>query len=228
MTNLRDSFELGDEHVFLQTLVGGAIELREKTQAALERESASVAAIAFDYLRRSGRAAGAAIVSPTPPTAGVPASAPPPVAPSAPPPVAPVAPLRAVEIPAVPPAEAEAAPVTAPLAQASTDDVEAQVHQLWQEILGRTDFGVSDNFFEAGGNSLLAVQLANGFRARWGLELNVVSIFEQPTIATQAGLVTKLAPAPASVELVADSEPKPSGNGLRERMLAARQVSRAV
>lgn len=59
---------------------------------------------------------------------------------------------------------------------------------LWAEILGRKDFGISENFFDLGGDSLAAVQVATALTEQ-GYELPVASLFGAPTIARLAPLL---------------------------------------
>ncbi|OBP13497.1 hypothetical protein A5320_18290 [Rheinheimera sp. SA_1] len=58
---------------------------------------------------------------------------------------------------------------------------EAALYQIWQQVLGFTDFGVTDNFFVLGGDSILSIQLVSRARSQ-GLQLSVSLLFEYPTI----------------------------------------------
>lgn len=60
---------------------------------------------------------------------------------------------------------------------------------IWANILKLKQVGVQDNFFEIGGHSLKAVQVAARIRDAFGVELPVRKIFENPTIATLAQLL---------------------------------------
>src|SRR4051794_21238107 len=51
------------------------------------------------------------------------------------------------------------------------DDVEARLVDIWEELLEIRPVGVRDNFFEAGGDSLLAVDLVLSIRKEFGKEL---------------------------------------------------------
>ncbi|GAA4994818.1 hypothetical protein GCM10025734_25080 [Kitasatospora paranensis] len=54
------------------------------------------------------------------------------------------------------------------------------------DVLGTERLGVEDNFFEAGGNSLLAVQARARLRPVLGEDLSLVDIFRYPTVRALA------------------------------------------
>ena len=54
---------------------------------------------------------------------------------------------------------------------------------LWSEVLGREQVGVHDNFFALGGDSLQAIQLISRIRKVFDVELEVRSMFSEPTVA---------------------------------------------
>ena len=59
---------------------------------------------------------------------------------------------------------------------------ERQMVALWEELLGKDQVGVTDNFFALGGHSLLAVMLATRAQTQLGLRLPLAHILEHPTI----------------------------------------------
>ncbi|NEE10096.1 hypothetical protein G3M58_27055, partial [Streptomyces sp. SID7499] len=61
--------------------------------------------------------------------------------------------------------------------------------------LGIDGIGVHDNFFDLGGESLLAMQLMARLRDRCGAELSLRRIFDAPTAAELALLIDRAAPA---------------------------------
>jgi amino acid adenylation domain-containing protein len=73
-----------------------------------------------------------------------------------------------------PMAEAHSAPRTL---------VEELLAEIWSEVLGLERVGVTDSFFALGGHSLLAIQLISRIRGAFGIDLELRSLFERPTIA---------------------------------------------
>lgn len=64
--------------------------------------------------------------------------------------------------------------------------VEKQIHVIWAEILEHNSFGITDNFFLVGGNSLSVVRLATAIEKYCGKAISVRGIFARPTIVEQA------------------------------------------
>jgi non-ribosomal peptide synthetase component F len=60
--------------------------------------------------------------------------------------------------------------------------VEAIIEGLWCELLNRDRVGVHENFFEIGGQSLLATQLISRLRLTFNLEVDFRVFFDNPTI----------------------------------------------
>jgi acyl carrier protein len=75
--------------------------------------------------------------------------------------------------------------------------VEKKLAQIWAEVLGLEAVGINDNYFELGGNSLLAVRLFLEIEKRFGQSLPWASIIKAPTIALLAGLLEETASAHA-------------------------------
>lgn len=96
---------------------------------------------------------------------------------------------------ALPPPEeyglSESATAAAPVSAA-----ERALWQAWREVLGLETFGVQDNYFALGGDSIQAIQIVVKLREA-GFALKVTDLLRTPTIAA---LAAKLAPVAAPVD----------------------------
>ncbi|MFM8332068.1 MAG: phosphopantetheine-binding protein, partial [Candidatus Methylumidiphilus sp.] len=70
-------------------------------------------------------------------------------------------------------------------------------------MLGFDQVGVDDDFFELGGDSLLAIRLMNGIKGLFGRQLPLPLLLGQPTIRRMAEALCAAEPAPAFSPLVA-------------------------
>ncbi|MDN3356432.1 non-ribosomal peptide synthetase [Actinomadura sp. DC4] len=77
------------------------------------------------------------------------------------------------------PAPATAARETTP----PSTDTEHLIAGIWSDILGTTDPGIHDNFFDLGGHSLLAIKVTSRLRRELGIEVPLRALFQAPTIA---------------------------------------------
>ncbi|MCW3465952.1 non-ribosomal peptide synthetase [Chitinophaga nivalis] len=69
---------------------------------------------------------------------------------------------------------------------APRNETEEKLVLIWQEILGREQIGVMDNFFEIGGHSLKATRLASQIRKEFEVDLNLLKLLSNPTIESIA------------------------------------------
>ncbi|HYJ80694.1 MAG TPA: amino acid adenylation domain-containing protein, partial [Longimicrobiaceae bacterium] len=88
---------------------------------------------------------------------------------------------RALPDPAAAAAGEAAAPPETP--------TEAEVAEIWREVLEVERVGVGDNFFDLGGHSLRATRILSRVQSRLGVRLTVASLFDHPTVRDMAGMV---------------------------------------
>jgi len=110
----------------------------------------------------------------------------------------------------------EPATVTKPTAP--RDERERVLVEIWQELLRRDHVSVQDDFFDLGGHSLLVAILCARIAQRLHLEVPLLWVFENPTVAKLAGRLAALQnqPGPTGAITRADRrQPLPMSFGQR-------------
>ncbi len=79
---------------------------------------------------------------------------------------------------------------------APADDVEREIAEVWQDVMGLAGIGVHDNFFELGGHSLMAVRLIGRIRKSAGTNVPIAVLAECPTVRQLAAKVKSLRSSP--------------------------------
>ncbi|MEI6703032.1 MAG: amino acid adenylation domain-containing protein [Deltaproteobacteria bacterium] len=74
---------------------------------------------------------------------------------------------------------------------APRSELEQIVAKVWEGVLGRAQVGIHDNYFALGGDSIRAIQVGSRLQ-RQGLKMEMLDIFQFPTVAGLAGRITKL------------------------------------
>ncbi|HEY0172990.1 MAG TPA: SDR family oxidoreductase [Pyrinomonadaceae bacterium] len=74
---------------------------------------------------------------------------------------------------------------------APENELEQEVADIWQELLGIGQVGVNDNFFDLGGHSLLATMVISRLRQSFGVEMQLRDIFESPTVGGLSPVVAQ-------------------------------------
>jgi acyl transferase domain-containing protein/thioesterase domain-containing protein/acyl carrier protein len=76
--------------------------------------------------------------------------------------------------------------------------VEQRVAAIWRELLGVAAVGRDDDFFELGGQSLIAIRLMTRLQREFGVRLQLSDIFELQTLRSLAAAIEQRNPALAA------------------------------
>jgi len=112
-----------------------------------------------------------------------------------------------VDLRALPPPDTAAAPShdAAPPENAR----EAELLSHWRAVLQQPGLGATDNFFDHGGHSLLAVELLARVQQATGRRLAFASVFEAPTVRQMAALIAGAGAEPESAPAGPMTRPDP-------------------
>lgn len=112
---------------------------------------------------------------------------------------------------------------------APTTDLQRKMAEVWQRVLAIEEIGVNDDFFELGGNSLLATQLVTEMREAFTMSVPLRDFFDTPTIAGLSAVletaevvkeVPKIKPIPRDLlrrkNLIAESKGQARQNPVRQ------------
>ncbi|MGV0028299.1 non-ribosomal peptide synthetase [Phormidesmis priestleyi] len=70
-------------------------------------------------------------------------------------------------------------------------DLQHQLTQIWQTVLGVRNVGIHDNFFDLGGHSLLAVRLLTQIEQAFQRSLPLMTLLQAPTIQQLAEILSQ-------------------------------------
>ena len=70
--------------------------------------------------------------------------------------------------------------------------LEAAIAAIWSKLLGVGDVGAEDDFFELGGNSLIAVRFFTRAKREFGVDMPLSTLFQSPTIRRLAATMQSL------------------------------------
>ena len=71
------------------------------------------------------------------------------------------------------------------------NDIEEEIADIWQDLLGIEKVGVKDNFFDLGGDSLLLVQVHRRLREVFTKEISIADLFKYPNIKLLAHYIVE-------------------------------------
>ena len=93
-------------------------------------------------------------------------------------------------------------PAWAPEVVAPEDDEERLIVDIWESLLGVQPISVTDNFFDVGGHSLLAVRVMSEITRRSGESIPLAALFHDPTPRRLAQLLREPESAALTQSLV--------------------------
>jgi amino acid adenylation domain-containing protein len=104
--------------------------------------------------------------------------------------------------------------------ESSAMPVNADVAEIWRAVLREEEISATDDFFDLGGNSLLAMQVIVRVRRRFSIDIPIRALFDNPTLAGFSNAV-KGAP-PVDDEELTEIRPRARSraglNDLRNRL----------
>lgn len=80
---------------------------------------------------------------------------------------------------------------TGALFESPETKIEAELTELWQEVLQTTPISIHDNFFDLGGNSILLVKLHSRINALYPGMMEITDLFTKSRIAEQAAFISE-------------------------------------
>lgn len=81
--------------------------------------------------------------------------------------------------------------------KAPSTSLEKSIAKLWSSLLNIDPIGTLDNFFDLGGNSLLALQCTALMKPETGMEVSVIRIYQYPTVSTLAKAISGTSDGPS-------------------------------
>jgi amino acid adenylation domain-containing protein len=87
--------------------------------------------------------------------------------------------------------------------------LEEQIASVWSKVLNRKQIGIQDNFFQIGGHSLMAAELAIKLQNELNVKIDLRKLFEFPTIESFVSLLNNKKEQPFSQSEISTVRPHP-------------------
>ncbi|HEU5379577.1 MAG TPA: amino acid adenylation domain-containing protein [Ktedonobacteraceae bacterium] len=106
--------------------------------------------------------------------------------------------------------------------------IEQEIVAIWQDVLRTRQIGIYDNFFEAGGHSLLLIQVHHRLEQAVHLHIPLVELFRYSTIHALAMYINQLREeeAPAQMHEDRSNQLAAGKNRFKQRLLQKQPVTR--
>ncbi|OMO26526.1 thioester reductase [Vibrio sp. 10N.222.47.A9] len=75
-----------------------------------------------------------------------------------------------------------------------TPEIENRVLSIWQSVLEVKKIARNENFFDAGGNSLLMSKVHREIKKQLGIPINIIELFQCPTVDSLSKNISKKYP----------------------------------
>lgn len=104
---------------------------------------------------------------------------------------------------------------------------EVEVLDIWTSFFNHTEMGVTTNFFELGGNSLMAITLLSKIEDKFNVSLKVSDFFLDPTIRNISNIIGQSTKVDKPINKLVKAEEKEyyGASSLQKRMLLLNNLS---
>lgn len=102
------------------------------------------------------------------------------------------------------------------------DEVETVIARIWADVLGVRDMSVHDDFLDLGGHSLKATRIVSRIQRDLGVEVALVDLFRNPTVAGLAALA-RARPRASADRIRPIDEPEPLAPATEEELQMLRE-----
>ncbi|MGL5109018.1 MAG: phosphopantetheine-binding protein [Vibrio ordalii] len=72
-----------------------------------------------------------------------------------------------------------------------TPEIENRILSIWQSVLDVKKIARDENFFDAGGNSLLMSKVHREIKRQLGIPINIIELFQSPTVDSLSKNISK-------------------------------------
>ncbi|NOH71944.1 acyl carrier protein [Vibrio pectenicida] len=73
-------------------------------------------------------------------------------------------------------------------------EIENQIIAIWKSVLEVKKIAIDENFFEAGGNSLLMSKVHRQIKKQFDIPINIIDLFQCPTVESLSKNILKKYP----------------------------------
>ncbi|MBU2899202.1 phosphopantetheine-binding protein [Vibrio hepatarius] len=73
-------------------------------------------------------------------------------------------------------------------------EIENQIIAIWKSVLAVKKVAIDENFFEAGGNSLLMSKVHRQIKKQFDIPINIIDLFQCPTVESLSKNILKKYP----------------------------------